>query len=345
MPKHHLGIFVTALALGLVAMGGLPHRVSAPARNQKDFAGFTQRVLEGEGVNGLVMFGRAGGTPTVVMNNDHAVGRQRVTPDRYFPIASLQKLVTGLAVHTLVREGKLSLTTPLADFFPAVPHAKEITVERLMTHTSGMVDTATRAPRVLTTPAAQYDFADHHFKSTGAHVWNYTNTDYVLLAQMIAKQSGQPYHDFVAAHVLAPAGARDLKPFTELSKDQVIARDSFDPLASWTSLRQEMSVTPGAGDYLGTPRAYWRLIGALVNDPATLKWFRENATGTITYFGGVYLGKDQLHANGGFPSYSMIVYSDYRTKRTLLFVSNNTSLVKAKQIRDRLTRRYFAPQK
>lgn len=340
MPRYRMGIVLASLALGLAAMGTLPHRVAAPARPH-GFAGFAKQVLARHRVNGLVMVGPAGKTPTVIMNDHHALGRQRVTPDRYFPIASLQKLITGLAIHALVQQGRLSLTTPLAEFFPQVPHAKEITVQRLMTHTSGMVDTATRSPKILTTPKAQYAFADRHFKSTGAHVWNYTNTDYVLLAQIIAQRSGQPYHDFVAQQVLKPARAEALKPFTALKPDQVVARDSWDPLASWTSLRQEMSVTPGAGDYLGTPRAYWHLMGYLVNDPATLHWFQAHATGTITYFGGIYLGPNQFHANGGFPSYSIIAYTDYRTKRALLFASNNTSLLKAKEIRDQLVHRYF----
>lgn len=342
--RHHLTAWVLGLAVGLVALGSLTHPVAAPAREQqKGFAAFAKHALADEGVNGIVLYGRAGGTPTIVINDHHAVGRQRVTADRYVPIASLQKLLTGLAIHVLVDEGKLSLTTPLADFFPGVAHAREITVQRLLTHTSGLVDTSTRSARILTTPAAQYDYANHHFKSTGAHVWNYTNIDYVLLAQMIVKRSGQSYQDFVTKHVLDPAGARALKPFTAVPRDQVVARAALDPLASWTSLRQEMSVTPGAGDYLGTPRAYWRLISSLVNDPATLNWFRNHATGTVPYFGGLYMGKGQLHANGGFPSYSMIVYSDYRTKKTLIFASNNTSLLKAKQVRDRLIHRYFIP--
>jgi len=64
-----------------------------------------------------------------------------ITPSTVFDIASVSKQFTGLAISTLVEEGKISLDDDLRTYLPEVPDfGKPITIRHLVHHTSGLRD-------------------------------------------------------------------------------------------------------------------------------------------------------------------------------------------------------------
>ncbi|MDO4855166.1 MAG: serine hydrolase domain-containing protein [Limosilactobacillus gorillae] len=336
-------------ALGLLAGIGLtgirPRVIHAPEviSTTKRLQLTLKDVLKSNHINGIILIG-SGDRPTVIENE--LVGknsRRLVSLERYFPTASLQKLLTGLAVYTLVKEGKLSTNTTLARFYPQIPHAKEITIGNLMSHTSGLSDTQTIAPRVLMSQQEQVAYSLKHFASSGKTSWNYSNIDYVLLASIVSKASGQSYDHFVREQILKPWGITEIKPFTALTANQI--SKSLLPTASWTGLRRAMSATFGAGNYLATPRGYWQLVSHLMDDPAASNWLHRHADEkTVTYFGGVYFSGNTFHANGGYAGYSAIASGDLSTKRRMIFFTNNVNLGTAKNIRTQLNRYYYSKQ-
>lgn len=58
-------------------------------------------------------------------------------PDTRFNIASVTKMLTATAVMRLVADGKLDLHTPIAAYNRDLPHADEVTIHQLLTHTAG----------------------------------------------------------------------------------------------------------------------------------------------------------------------------------------------------------------
>lgn len=82
----------------------------------------------------------------------------------------------------------------------------------LMSHTSGLADTQTVAPRVLMSQSEQVKYSLAHYKSSGKETWNYSNIDYVLLAAIVSKVSGESYDQFVRDKILARGGLRRLNP-------------------------------------------------------------------------------------------------------------------------------------
>ena len=58
-------------------------------------------------------------------------------PDTKFNIASVTKMLTAVAVMRLVADGKLDLHTPVSAYNPDLPHARQITIHQLLTHTAG----------------------------------------------------------------------------------------------------------------------------------------------------------------------------------------------------------------
>ena len=62
-----------------------------------------------------------------------------VQPDMIFRIGSITKQFTAVAILQLVEQGKLSLQDDIKKFIPDYPaHDSKITVEHLLTHTSGI---------------------------------------------------------------------------------------------------------------------------------------------------------------------------------------------------------------
>ncbi|WP_394619895.1 serine hydrolase domain-containing protein [Lentzea sp. JNUCC 0626] len=143
------------------------------------------------------------------------------TVDTRFGIASGGKGFTALAVLSLVREGLLSLDTTarsvLGGDLPLI--ADDVTVEHLLTHTSGIGDYLDEegdweandyvigAVHVLTTTEAFLPLLDGiPTKFKAGERFGYCNGGFVVLALLAERVSGRGYHDLVRERVLAPAG-------------------------------------------------------------------------------------------------------------------------------------------
>jgi D-alanyl-D-alanine carboxypeptidase len=55
-----------------------------------------------------------------------------------YNLFSITKTVTALSVLQLVEAGRIELTMPLSSYLPEFPYSKKITVEQLLSHTSGI---------------------------------------------------------------------------------------------------------------------------------------------------------------------------------------------------------------
>ena len=95
---------------------------------------------------------------------------------------------------------------------PSAPHAKEVTLRQLLTHTSGIANYAdaaiasgaaasvTTPQRILATIAAKpLDFEP-------GRRYGYSNTNYVLLGLVVENVTGEPLASYEREHVLGPAG-------------------------------------------------------------------------------------------------------------------------------------------
>ncbi|WP_330276587.1 beta-lactamase family protein [Lentzea sp. NBC_00516] len=142
------------------------------------------------------------------------------TVDTRFGIASGGKGFTALTVLSLIREGALTLDTTarslLGDDLPLI--ADDVTVEHLLTHTSGIGDYldeegdwqvddyAIGAVHALTTTEAFLPLLDGHpTKFKAGERFGYCNGGYVVLALLAERAAGQGYHDLVRDRVLRPA--------------------------------------------------------------------------------------------------------------------------------------------
>ena len=136
-----------------------------------------------------------------------------VAPDMVFRLGSITKQFTAVSILSLAQEGKLSLQDEITKFLPDYPtQGKRITVEHLLTHTSG-IQSYTDMPEWLPlwrkdmTPKELVDlFKDKPMQFEPGRSWSYNNSGFVLLGAIIEKVSGKTYEQFVDERIFKPLG-------------------------------------------------------------------------------------------------------------------------------------------
>ena len=138
------------------------------------------------------------------------------TPQTRFRLASVSKQFTATAIMILQARGKLSVQESICAYLDACPDAwRAITVEQLLTHTSGLpnyTDFGSYDPSQAqaTTPDELIGrFRDLPLLFAPGSAYMYENSDYVLLGKIVERVSGQPYADFLRDAIFGPLGMRD----------------------------------------------------------------------------------------------------------------------------------------
>lgn len=136
------------------------------------------------------------------------------TPDTVYGMASITKSITALAVLQLIEAGALSVDD-YVDHFQETP-GDPITIENLLTHTSGMPATPTGvADQALEGfPAGLADESDHKrfvrdstdLRVTDEERFQYYNTGYDILGKIIEAVDGRSYADYVDEEIFEPLG-------------------------------------------------------------------------------------------------------------------------------------------
>ncbi|HEX6357619.1 serine hydrolase domain-containing protein [Actinophytocola sp.] len=148
-------------------------------------------------------------------------------PDTVFGLASVAKLITGIAIGQLAQARRLAYTDPLGMYLDgfASEIADAVTIHHLLVHTSGLGDymgmpgywetarTWTSAEQAL---AGTMDFIrqDRPASAPGASVV-YSNSGYFLLGEIAAKVCGQPFADYLREHVFLPPGMNSTDSYTK----------------------------------------------------------------------------------------------------------------------------------
>lgn len=86
-------------------------------------------------LKGKVLYDRA-----LVDDLSDGDNRILISKDSKLRIASITKTFTSALTLMLIEEGKLHLETKLSSFFPKIPNADNITIDNLLSHTSGIRD-------------------------------------------------------------------------------------------------------------------------------------------------------------------------------------------------------------
>jgi CubicO group peptidase (beta-lactamase class C family) len=174
-----------------------------------------------------------------IASPDHGIAREEVSNDTVFDLASSSKQFTAIAILMLIdqttRSGpaagkyrKLCIHTPLSDFFPKIPRASDITIQNLLNHSSNLPDylglDADEDWYNEELSAEGYWYSS--MKAKDSYLTNeqiialisdqpedeihprskfeYCNTGYVILAEIIRKLTDKPLREFLKEEIFKP---------------------------------------------------------------------------------------------------------------------------------------------
>lgn len=162
----------------------------------------------------------------------------QMTNTALFDLASVSKQFTAAAVLKLCADGKMKLTDSLGKYLPELPYGK-VTIKQLLAHTSGI-------PEYFSFDYKLYDtclFVDNEqlmkvlarkrfgYVFRPGSKFEYTNTNYAILAYIVGKVSGMSFEDFVHENLWKPAGMEHTMFFTELVGADDLHKELWDTVS------------------------------------------------------------------------------------------------------------------
>ncbi len=142
-----------------------------------------------------------------------------VTADSEFHIASMTKSFTSMAILKLRDEGLLSIQDPVVAFLPELADlsyltndAPAVTIEHLMTMTSGFPEDNPWADRHLEDSGEVFmGFLRNglSMSTVPSTAYEYSNLGYGMLGTIVTRVSGRAYQDYIREEILLPLGMHD----------------------------------------------------------------------------------------------------------------------------------------
>lgn len=214
-----------------------------------------------------------------------------------FGIASGTKLFTALGIAVLIEKEILSLSDKVFDVLDIDidTYDKEVTIEHLLTHTSGLPDYFDEDKVEdfdnFKVAVPWYDIREpedyfpvlprEEMKFKPGQGFNYNNSGYVLLAAIIAKKSGVSYSKFVLEEVIEPMGlvSTNFYPMNQLPKNT--ATGYITEENGWRSNVYNLPIVGGGDGGLFTTISdiykLWENVfsGRLISEALTEKYLRS----------------------------------------------------------------------
>jgi D-alanyl-D-alanine carboxypeptidase len=214
--------------------------------------------------------------------------RKLVDTSTTYHLFSITKTFTALAILQLAERGKLNLEDPVINYLPDFPYSNKITIEQLLSHTSGI-------PNPL--PLRWIHLAEEHqsfnrdvffkeifrknsgLKSEPGTQLRYSNLGYVLLGQLIEKISGQLFETYIKENIFEPIGAKPGSLGFEI--DPSIHAVGYHKC--WSISNIVLGLLIDKRKYMGEREGAWKPFHHFYNNGIAYGGMISSCTGLIKY--------------------------------------------------------------
>ena len=175
-----------------------------------------------------------------------------------YGIGSISKTYTAVLILQQIEAKKLSLDTKLADFFPQLPNAKEISITHLLRHRSGLFNVTSTPGFVswMTKPKTKEEliqvFIDNGTVFKPGEKFEYSNTNYILLSFILEALEEKSYADILREKIIKPLLLKNTH-LGQLPKSPQTAYSYQKPKAWKKAPQSHPSIPLGAGAIVATP--------------------------------------------------------------------------------------------
>jgi CubicO group peptidase (beta-lactamase class C family) len=273
------------------------------------------------------------------------------TPEARFHIASISKPFTAAAILQLQEQRKLSLADPVSRFLPDFPNGNRITLDHLLTHTSGIhnvndlpdYNDFARAPHTLAELVAKFENLPLDFEPGTSY--RYSNSNYNLLALILEKASGETYGTYLRKHIFEPAALQATVHDGDASQIIPLAAAGFEPMGVSgyeNAPYLDWSNKTGNGSLVSTIDDLYRfsqtiLSGKILKDATIKKYLVEGHGNRYGWFIRSRNGHRAMSSNGRSPGFTseLDVFPD--DNLTLIVLSNSYASVSQDPIAEGLS--------
>ncbi|MEI5992703.1 serine hydrolase domain-containing protein [Candidatus Enterococcus mansonii] len=260
-----------------------------------------------------------------------------------FPIASLQKIITGAIILKFVQEKKLTLNTTLASFYPEIKYSKTITIRQLLNHTSGIMMPEEEPETLLTNEDSQIDNALKTLTVTQDKEFFYSNGNYTLLAGIISKIAGQSYKEVIQKEVIdklalkhtyfwdnLPKGEAKVLPYYYIEQDF-----QEDPFPASEKL---FSSLLGAGNMYMSVEDFLTFIKGLSNGQLFKQREYDQLADVKTagYQAGMIYFDGMKYSEGSLGGYNTAIYGDQNNQNLIILFANQPANDGLRELCERL---------
>lgn len=250
---------------------------------------------------------------------------QPLAADALFEIGSNTKMMTAAVIFQLQEEGVLSTSDLIGDWVPEmaalIPNSDQITIDMLLTHTSGIYDyingsfgdgplaAGAQDKDILTaayTPAELVELAassgEPYFAPGEEGQWMYSNTGYILLGQIIEAATGKSYSENLQERIFDPLGLANTFVLEGVPEPGLLPQGYLQPPFDYTAGEWNGSQAWSAGAVISNAEELALFLkalftGALFQDPTTLDLMLEPALPENLWQirEGYHYGRGMLH--------------------------------------------------
>ncbi len=168
----------------------------------------------GHGFDGMIVYVDQSGKPPAFYTAGWHDRKNKIPadPQALFKIASISKLYVAVATAKLVNDKRLSLDKTLADYFPElvgkIEYADKITLRLMLQHRSG-IPNYTDHPGYWENPPESSEEAlelalDLPTNFEPDEDYGYSNTNYMLISNIIDKVVGYSHDQYIKEEILIP---------------------------------------------------------------------------------------------------------------------------------------------
>ena len=233
----------------------------------------------------------------------NAAGKVVNDENTIYQLGSITKQFTAAIILKSQEERKLSVQDKLSKYFPAYPKGDSITIEQLLTHTSGIYNYTQNGDfmsKEVTNPANREKimtlFKDKPLDFSPGTGWNYSNSGYILLGYIIEIATRKPYEEVVRKYIFTPLQMTHSGfDFTHLkSTEKATGYFKLDNPNAAPAPTVDSSVSFSAGAIYSTTGDLYRWHNALLTNTILTKVQQEKAYTPVRNEYGYGWGIDSL---------------------------------------------------
>lgn len=275
---------------------------------------------------GVIKYQRSVGLASVT-----ARGTEPADTNTRYRIGSVTKVFTAALTMQLVEGASITLDSKLAEFYPALPNALDITYRDLLQHRSGLSNYTEAAgfEEWRTRPKPRSELleliADGGARFAPRERLEYNDSNYLLLGYVLEKIHDKPYGDIVRQRISNKVPLTR----TEFGAEMGGMPISYEKTAQgWKAIAStDAALHGGAGSLTSTPTDLVRFIDALfagkVVSQQSLASMRDQRTGTgLGLWAYTVAGKAGLGHGGAIESFRACVFHFPEQKISLAYATN-----------------------